>query len=140
MLDIDHFKIINDTYGHICGDLMLVELAKILRQNIRGHDQHFRYGGEEFALFLIGTDLQNAKNVAENLLEKIRNFSLKYSKKTIKMTASAGVLEISPKLTVNELVKKVDLLLYEAKATGRDRVCFKSKIKKKRKSRRVSKT
>ncbi len=130
MADIDHFKKVNDTYGHQVGDAVLQQFASIVTQNIKGQDMVARYGGEEFAIILPETDLF----AAYNLLVKIKyNFKssetpIEGTLKTIKdVTASFGLVRFEPGMTPREMIEQADHFLYEAKNTGRDRVkakCF----------------
>ncbi|GAB6072389.1 GGDEF domain-containing protein [Venenivibrio stagnispumantis] len=123
MVDIDHFKKINDTYGHIVGDIVLKEVANTLKSNIRKSDYIFRYGGEEFLILLPHTTKEEAINIAEKLRKEIKNNVIKYEDKEIKVTASFGVEEIKDTTkTIKDLLNQADINLYKAKTSGRDRV------------------
>lgn len=121
MLDIDHFKSINDTYGHLVGDKVLTFLAKLLKSNLRKIDTIGRWGGEEFLIILPFTTKESAVIVAQNLREKIeQNDILKEHARVL--TASFGVESMSSDKTVGETLVSVDKLLYRAKNSGRNRV------------------
>lgn len=119
MLDIDKFKNINDTYGHLKGDEILKQLAKIIKQNIRKNDIFARWGGEEFIIIAEDTILKDALHLAENLRKSIKNSSFIDG---IEVTCSFGVAEFDEKFTAKDFMQKVDDLLYLAKKNGRDRV------------------
>jgi len=120
MLDIDHFKLVNDTYGHEAGDLVLTKLGRILQEGTRGIDLAARIGGEEFGIILTETELVQAVEVAERLRLAIKGIEVA---QVGPITASVGVAECpSGATTVRELVAKADAALYEAKREGRDRV------------------
>lgn len=122
MLDIDHFKQINDTYGHDVGDEILKHLSQLVLKLIRKVDTFGRWGGEEFMLILSHIDLSTAYSKVESIRKKIENslFDGKY-----KITASFGMTEILPTDTTTQLLKRVDDALYEAKKSGRNRVAAK---------------
>lgn len=121
MLDIDHFKSINDTYGHLVGDMVLVSIAKLLKSNLRNTDTIGRWGGEEFLIILPFTTKESAVIVAQNLREKMaKSDILKEHNRAV--TASFGVESMSVDKTVGEILVSVDELLYRAKRNGRDRV------------------
>jgi len=125
MLDIDHFKVINDTHGHVVGDEVIKFVATTLMQNLkRTTDDACRYGGEEFALILPNTDLQGATLVAEKLRETIHQQMIKLDKIEVNVTISAGVCSsiILPSEDENSLLESADKALYEAKRNGRNRV------------------
>ena len=129
MLDIDHFKRFNDTYGHPAGDTVLVNIAHLLQQAIRGADIAARYGGEEFALILPETDAKGAYLLAERLRKKVEDFDfLKGKKKKVKITVSIGVAGYRKGMRKEVLIGQADQTLYRAKREGRNRVClFESK-------------
>ncbi len=122
MLDIDHFKKINDTYGHDAGDLVLKSLVKTIKGFLRKGDVIYRYGGEEFLILLPRTTLENATKIAEKLREKISYIRVPYRNTTITFTASFGVTQVKDNDTINSLIKRADVALYEAKNKGRNRV------------------
>jgi two-component system cell cycle response regulator len=91
MFDIDHFKKINDVHGHLAGDFVLKELARIVQQRIRRDEVFARYGGEEFAIVLPETNLEGAKALAEGLREKVEQSRFVFQNETIRVTISIGV-------------------------------------------------
>jgi diguanylate cyclase (GGDEF)-like protein len=121
MCDIDHFKKINDTYGHDKGDAVLKEVAKILKNNIRKSDIAARYGGEEFMIVLPQTELSNCLDVARKIKTLISKINIK---DTGKITISMGVISYSKEFEdkAKDFLKKVDELLYDAKNRGRNRI------------------
>lgn len=124
MIDIDHFKNINDSYGHQGGDIVLQTLSENLKSMCREYDSIGRFGGEEFLLILPGTNLEDAKSLLNRMLEKIANTEIElHENKKINITFSAGVSQITPKDTTDTIVASADEQLYQAKETGRNRVC-----------------
>jgi len=119
--DIDHFKYINDTYGHLVGDEVLKHLAHIVKMDLRGNDILARWGGEEFIVLLYDTDHTHAILKAKQLLAMVShtNFTL-----DIHLTISIGVREIERNVGLDDLILQVDKLLYRAKKEGRNRVCY----------------
>ena len=124
MFDIDHFKRINDEFGHITGDYVLKAVARMVWGILRKHDAMFRYGGEEFLLLLPETDLQGALAVAEKARAAIEELALTYNGKELpKVTVSFGVATAPQHGKIgSELVEAVDAALYRAKQGGRNRV------------------
>jgi diguanylate cyclase (GGDEF)-like protein len=124
MLDIDHFKQFNDTFGHEAGDAVLRELGQMLKVNTRGGDVACRFGGEEFVLILPETTLGNAKQRAEDLREKSRQLTVLYHSQALGIvTISLGLATFPECATTAEaLLRSADTALYRAKAEGRDRV------------------
>lgn len=123
MVDLDYFKECNDRFGHLIGDIVLKEVSKVLRQNIREIDLIGRYGGEEFSLLLPETDKTNAKLVAERLREAVANQDFRAYDEVIKMTISVGISTFPDDAkTITELIEFADKALYEAKAQGRNKV------------------
>jgi diguanylate cyclase (GGDEF)-like protein len=122
MLDADHFKGLNDNYGHAMGDVVLQAIAKILREHTREVDVIGRIGGEEFAVILPETPLANAASLAERLREKISLAKLDHPKGEIRFTASFGVSTCNQDASsLESLLKQADAALYQAKENGRDR-------------------
>lgn len=119
MLDIDHFKKINDLFGHQIGDEALQKIAKLIKDNTRKIDFAGRWGGEEFLLICPNTHLENAELLAEKLRKELGR--LKISTNTV-VSASFGVAEISAGESSNAMLKRLDDALYKAKADGRNRV------------------
>ncbi len=124
MIDLDHFKRINDTYGHDIGDLVLRDFAKLLKENVRESDQIFRYGGEEFVILMPFTTKQEALHVLERIRELLhRKGGVSLGDKRIGYTFSAGIAEVDSQITTShELIKKADSALYKAKKEGRDKI------------------
>lgn len=120
MADLDHFKRVNDTFGHLEGDRVLKEFADILRAGIRSADVPIRYGGEEFLVFLRDTDLTRAKLVAERLRETTSK-SLKLPDDSY-LTVSIGVVKFKNEETRTQCIERADEALYTAKETGRNKV------------------
>ncbi|HBD93321.1 MAG: hypothetical protein A2355_12975 [Spirochaetes bacterium RIFOXYB1_FULL_32_8] len=131
MADIDHFKKINDTYGHLIGDMVLRNFGDLLRQKglFRENDIFGRYGGEEFIILLPETNYKNALIPAERLREAIKKIDFKDELGThFTVSLSLGVAEFLPEeLSCDEMIKRADLALYYAKEHGRDQVCVYSK-------------
>lgn len=121
-LDIDHFKSINDSHGHDCGDLALASVAKWIKESIRSSDIVFRFGGEEFVILLSDSGIDGAQLLAERIRANIENHTLAYGMKTLNITASLGISSLQGNDTVNDLVKRADDAMYLAKQTGRNRV------------------
>jgi diguanylate cyclase (GGDEF)-like protein len=120
LADIDHFKVVNDTYGHQTGDRVLVHVASRLAIHTRGYDLAARYGGEEFALLLIGTDQREGVDVAERVRRDIELLAIPgYDRPT---TVSIGVAEWQRGENADTLMHRADAGLYQAKRTGRNRV------------------
>lgn len=117
-MDVDHFKQINDTYGHHVGDSVLVEVAFILKNNLRKTDVVGRWGGEEFIVVCPETQLTNATHLAEKLRNKIEDHQFSDVEKTI--TASFGVSAYRVDDTVESLIKRVDGALYFSKRNNRN--------------------
>lgn len=124
MFDIDHFKSINDRYGHLAGDHVLRELARVIAERIRRDEVFARYGGEEFALILPETTLEGAKQLAETLRMRIETHDFVFQGERIAVTMSLGGASLAPKMTGPELIAAADSKLYEAKRSGRNRVCL----------------
>ncbi len=124
MIDIDYFKKINDSYGHQVGDEILVSIAKNVQAMIRSSDVLARVGGEEFAVLLLNTSVEDAKKVAENIRRSIEGGKFAHSNGHIIVTVSIGVAGLNNEvLTLDELYSKADARLYQAKSLGRNRVC-----------------
>ena len=117
-LDIDHFKVVNDTYGHDAGDIVLVELAKILENTVREGDFVARWGGEEFVITLQVTKAKNAQILAEKIRKNVQEYNFTEGGK---QTISLGVTEYKQGESEDNFIKRVDEALYEAKQTGRNK-------------------
>ena len=123
MFDIDHFKKINDVHGHLAGDFVLKELARIVQGRIRRDEVFARYGGEEFAIVLPETNLEGAKALADGLREKVEQSRFVFQNENIRVTVSIGVAMLGEAdRTSMDLIKRADQKLYEAKRAGRNRV------------------
>lgn len=124
MIDIDNFKKINDTYGHISGDTVLKELSNILMSSVRGGDIVGRYGGEEFSIVFPGIDEQNAFQLCERIRKEVEDFNFEIGIETVKITISIGINfnELKGIINKREIIQKADEALYRAKHNGRNRV------------------
>ena len=124
MMDVDHFKNFNDTYGHLTGDQILREVGRLIRGNIREIDIAGRFGGEEFCVLLPDTDLDGARYAAERIRHSVEGTQIQAYDNTVRVTISVGIA-IYPKDAKKgeELVDKSDWTLYKAKKQGRNRVC-----------------
>lgn len=123
VFDIDHFKSINDTYGHDAGDKVLVEFAKTLKDNIRNFDLGVRFGGEEFLIVMPETDLPHAAAVCERMRASIHAKEFIIDElKSITITCSIGVASLLNGEAEQDMIKRADAALYRAKQTGRNRV------------------
>jgi two-component system, cell cycle response regulator len=120
MADLDHFKRVNDTYGHEAGDKVLAGFTGLLRQSTRAIDIVARLGGEEFVVLMPATNLENAAAVAERIREALARCQL--GPLTQSVTASFGVAELAPGERGDALLRRADSALYEAKRSGRNRV------------------
>jgi diguanylate cyclase (GGDEF)-like protein len=121
MLDIDHFKRVNDTHGHPGGDQVLRSFAKVTSSVLREGDVLFRYGGEEFAVLLPHTALEGALNAAQRMLSAVAATPFDVAGAILSLTASAGVACLTPKGNGAALVAQADAALYAAKNSGRNR-------------------
>ncbi|OMH28390.1 diguanylate cyclase [Motiliproteus sp. MSK22-1] len=123
LLDADHFKQINDTYGHACGDTALCELCNLCREMIRETDIIGRIGGEEFAICLPQTAQEDADALAERIRQAIESSTLESAGQKVTYTVSIGVTELSASdLTADDIIARADSALYSAKAQGRNQV------------------
>jgi two-component system cell cycle response regulator len=124
MFDIDHFKRINDVHGHLAGDFVLKELARVVQGRIRRDEVFARYGGEEFAIVLPETDLGGATRLADSIREKIQEHKFVFQNDKIAVTISVGVSAlVEADKTSTDLIKRADERLFDAKRGGRNRVC-----------------
>lgn len=122
MADLDHFKVVNDTYGHPAGDQVLREVATIMAAESRSSDLLARYGGEEFAVILPTHDASEAVTIATRCRNKIEKAHMHVSGITIQITASFGVADSQGRASYEEVVQDADKVLYHAKQAGRNRV------------------
>lgn len=121
-MDIDHFKNINDTYGHACGDAVLKSVARTIRGLLRKYDVFARYGGEEFLTLLPETDLPGATVVAERFRAQVEKMSVSYGDLTIKVTITLGVSKYDSRLGAERSIQLADKALYQGKEGGRNQV------------------
>lgn len=129
VLDVDFFKKINDTYGHLCGDYVLKEIAYLTLQTFRKTDIVFRYGGEEIVVILTETPLEKAIIPLERLRKAIENYPFNYDSNDIRVTVSIGVEALHSEITSAEnLLGNADRALYIAKEQGRNRVITSSDL------------
>jgi diguanylate cyclase (GGDEF)-like protein len=128
MLDIDHFKSVNDTFGHPAGDAVLIQLSKVVHDTLRTEDVFARYGGEEFAVICRGVNVERATIVAERLRELVAAMRTKADDQEIAITLSLGVAGYQETGAENpeQLIASADEALYEAKRAGRNRVVTRS--------------
>ena len=124
MIDLDHFKRVNDTHGHLCGDRVLQEFGRLLDGSIRKSDVGCRYGGEEFAVILPDTSLDKAMSLCERFRERVKNHEFTYEDLTLHITISVGVAArpTNGEITGRRLVDLADKALYQAKNQDRDKV------------------
>ncbi len=121
--DIDHFKRVNDEFGHLAGDHVLKEVAQLVKSRIRPDDVVARYGGEELAIILPETDLAGGVRIAEELRKMIATETFVFEDEDIDVTISCGVAQLDPKWRSYDFVRAADEQLYKAKRAGRNRVC-----------------
>lgn len=124
MLDIDHFKLINENYGHLAGDRVLSGLAPLLQQRLRPNDKLGRYGGEEFCAILPETSLHGAAHVAEALRSVVAGQAFAAEDKLLSVTVSIGAAAYQPPMGFEDMYRAADRMLHQAKQMGRDRVCY----------------
>ena len=124
LFDLDHFKRINDVHGHLAGDFVLKELARVVQARIRRDEVFARYGGEEFVVVLPETTLDGAVALAESLRERVMGSRFPFQGEPIEVTVSLGVATLGgDDRTAAELLQRADEKLYQAKRAGRNRVC-----------------
>ena len=122
MIDLDHFKSINDRFGHLVGDDVLAQVAEAVRGAIRGADSAVRYGGEEFCVILPGTQQKEARAVGDRIRASIEAIDFSETSDDLIVTASLGVASLAEKEAVHEWLQRADLALFTAKHGGRNRV------------------
>lgn len=123
MIDIDHFKDVNDNYGHAAGDQAIINIANILKDNLREYDIVGRLGGEEFCMFLPNIELDIASNIAERIRNKVAELTTEYKNDTITLTVSIGLTATKPaEASINNILRRADKALYQAKNSGRNKV------------------
>lgn len=121
-IDLDHFKPVNDTHGHLAGDAVLWAVASVLRHGVRDSDIVARLGGDEFAVILAGCSLKRARRIASDLLEAMRGLSIPWDQRRLSVGASIGIAPLSGGMSVDDAVAAADAQCYRAKALGRDNV------------------
>ena len=122
LLDVDFFKLINDTHGHAAGDAALAQAARVLTESVRGSDVVCRYGGEEFLVLAPETDARGAHSLAEKIRLAVSTRLFGDGGRAFPLTLSAGVAELRPDESGNDMIARADEALYHAKQRGRDRV------------------
>jgi two-component system cell cycle response regulator len=123
MVDIDHFKVINDTNGHLAGDYVLRELAAVIKPRVRKEECFARYGGEEFAYVMPESGGENTRKLAEKIRRLVEDHRFTFEGKDIKVTLSIGVADLVGDMTEPlQFIKLADANLYKAKKAGRNRV------------------
>jgi len=129
MLDIDHFKAINDNYGHQGGDEILQIFAEVAGKPLRASDFMGRVGGEEFAIVLPETDLQRALKIAERIRSRVAEIEIPIGQQQVQTTVSIGVAELAfAEKDLQAALNRADQALYRAKEQGRNRVCAKASV------------
>jgi|GEM_PF-2502106 len=129
ILDLDHFKLINDTYGHGGGDMVLTTAARLLSNEFRITDSVARWGGEEFIVLMPDTNQVEALAVTKRVLTKLACTLIQYEHHSLHITASGGLCELSHNMDVASALNMADEALYKAKASGRNRVCVQDENK-----------
>ena len=125
IFDLDFFKCVNDTYGHIVGDKVLVKVSDILNSHFRSNDIFSRYGGEEFMAALLGTNLENSLKITQRAIDLVKKTEINVNDKIIFVTVSAGISSRIPEdKSYEDIIKRSDMALYEAKSSGRNRFCI----------------
>jgi diguanylate cyclase (GGDEF)-like protein/PAS domain S-box-containing protein len=124
LLDVDHFKQVNDTYGHDAGDMVLRIVARTIEACVRNVDTVARWGGEEFVIFLPGARRGSGEDIAQRLRWQVAKTVTRVDHRTLEVSCSIGGAEVAPEDTVPELIRRADQQMYRAKHSGRNRVCF----------------
>ena len=127
ILDIDDFKNINDTYGHVAGDKVLIFLANLLKKTLRDGDKIFRYGGEEFVIILNRIDDDHCSQISQRVLKLVSSNKLIYKGTTLKVTASIGSTKYHDGDTIEDLLERADLALYKSKNNGKNQINMETK-------------
>jgi len=122
MVDLDHFKRINDSYGHLVGDAVLRDVAARMEAAVRSFDTIGRYGGEEFVIILENTPLETAHEVIERVRKRVGDSPVNVRGTGVSVTLSAGIAVLQPGDTIASLIGRADLAMYDAKGGGRDRI------------------
>ena len=124
MFDFDHFKKINDTYGHNCGDMVLQKVSKIVMKNLKGGDMLCRWGGEEFLIYLPNTTLEQGINAAERLRKAVEGLKIKCKDSEIPITITLGIREYNSVYSLMHNIEQVDIAMYKGKQAGRNTVFY----------------
>lgn len=126
MMDIDHFKTINDTHGHLVGDQVLAASASYMMEHLRPYDKLFRYGGEEFLISMPGVDLRSAQMAIDRIRLGLATTALASARggEPVFATASFGITLLDPDAGAEESLDRADMAMYRAKSSGRNRVCL----------------
>ena len=121
MMDIDHFKKVNDTYGHAAGDQAIITTANVLKKSLRPYDVVGRLGGEEFAMMLLDCTMGTAMDVAERLRKEVESTAITFEEQTLNVTISTGISCISADdKEIDDVLVRADKALYDAKESGRN--------------------
>ncbi|HEX8988079.1 MAG TPA: diguanylate cyclase [Rhodocyclaceae bacterium] len=123
MMDLDHFKAVNDQHGHAAGDEVLRAVVEIARRRLRNYDSIFRYGGEEFLICLPNIAMDEAATAMERVRQDVESSDIPVAGRTLRVTASFGVAQLCPELSIEESIEMADHALFCAKANGRNNVC-----------------
>jgi diguanylate cyclase (GGDEF)-like protein/PAS domain S-box-containing protein len=124
LLDVDHFKQVNDTYGHDAGDMVLQIVARTIEACVRNVDTVARWGGEEFVVFLPGARGGSGEEIAQRLRSQVAKTVIRVDSRTVEVSCSIGGAEVAPEDSVSALFRRADQQMYRAKQAGRNRVCF----------------
>lgn len=123
MMDIDHFKLVNDGHGHRAGDVVLQEVAAFFSRRLRRYDAVFRFGGEEFLICLPATTIGDARTLLDRMRAELSGTDIAVADTCLRVTASLGLAVLGPRSTVEDAIEWADHALLVAKASGRDQVC-----------------
>lgn len=123
--DIDFFKKFNDSYGHDCGDMVLREVSRTLKQRVGNHGYAVRWGGEEFLLVLSGEKIEDVERFVNQIADEIKTMESVYEDRVLNVTMTFGVTDGDTQANIDDIIKKADQALYEGKETGRDKVVYK---------------
>ena len=124
ILDLDDFKTINDKYGHVAGDKILIFISNILRKTLRDGDKVFRYGGEEFIIILNRIDEEHCKKIAVRILKLVSSNNLIYNGESLRVTLSLGSTQYLQDDTPDKIIARADKALYQAKKNGKNQMCM----------------
>ena len=126
LMDIDNFKYINDTYGHLCGDHILIEISKFFINSMRDNDSFGRWGGEEFLMMIDATEKKKILEILERLRKKLQDTPIAYKEHQIQVTITAGVILVDPtkQQSISELSNLADTGLYKGKKNGKNKIVF----------------